>query len=159
MNLIFNQGDGFYSDRGTGALALPVCKEPTSVLVADVNNNSIDDLLCRAVAKTRCRSGTIAVASTSATTRWRRICGRAISPSPISMATATPTHRACRKRQLGELLPQQTRRRFQGLTLLKKAAQCSKPYQIIFLDVDIDGKADVGIVGDQCIAGFFNQSQ
>lgn len=48
---------------------------------------------------------------------------------------------------------------FEGLTPLKKAAQCSKPYQIIFLDVDIDGKADVGIVGDQCIAGFFNQSQ
>jgi hypothetical protein len=47
---------------------------------------------------------------------------------------------------------------FEGVTPLKKMAQCSKPYQILVYDLDLDSKADVGTVGNQCIGGLFNQS-
>ncbi len=160
VNLIFNQGDGFYSDRGTGALALPVCKEPTSVLVSDVNNNGIDDLLVSCSGEDKVQvwdnSGGLNVRDYTLATDMRPrnlaltdLNGDGYADLIVPAENGNSVNFFLNKQGAG----------FEGLTPLKKAAQCSKPYQIIFLDVDIDGKADVGIVGDQCIAGFFNQSQ
>lgn len=48
---------------------------------------------------------------------------------------------------------------FEGLTPVKKSAQCPSPYQVMQMDVDLDGRTDIGVVGNGCIAGMFNQSQ
>lgn len=159
VNLIFNQGDGTFTDRGTGALALPVCKEPTSVLVADINNNGIDDLLVSCSGEDKIQvwdnSGGLNVRDYTLPTDMRP---RGISLADLNGDGYSDLIVPCENSDSVNFFLNKQGAGFEGLTPLKKAAQCAKPYQIMFLDVDIDGKADVGVVGNQCIAGFFNQS-
>ena len=48
---------------------------------------------------------------------------------------------------------------FEGVQPTKKSTvPCLGPTQIAFLDVDNDKKTDVGVAGNGCISGLFNQS-
>lgn len=160
VSLFFNQGAGVFIDRGTGALLLPVCKQPTNVLLADVNNNGLDDLIVSCTGEDKLQiwdnSGDLNVRDYPLPTDGSP---RNISLMDLNGDGFPDLVVPCESGNSINIFANRQGAGFEGLTPLKKSAQCSSPYQVMQIDLDMDGKADIGVVGNGCIAGLFNQSQ
>lgn len=160
VTLLFNQTKGFFTDRGSAALTIPSCAEPTSVLVKDVNNNGIDDLLIACSGENRVQiwdnSGGLNVREISLTTDGRP---RNLAFTDLNGDGFGDLIVPCESGNSVNFFMNKLGSGFEGVQPTKKSTvPCLGPTQIAFLDVDNDKKTDVGVAGNGCISGLFNQS-
>lgn len=160
VTIMFNQGKGVFSSSGTASLGLPVCKEPTSVIVKDVNGNGKDDLLVSCTGEDKVQiwmnNGGLNIAEVNVSTDARP---RAISLADLNGDGFDDLIVPCENANSVNFFLNQGGNGFMGATAVKTSTSpCSSPFQIALVDVDGDGKRDIGVAGSQCIQGLFNQS-
>ena len=160
VTIMFNQGKGVFSSRGTASLGLPVCQQPTSVLVKDVNGNGKDDLLVSCTGENKVQvwmnMGGLNIAEVNLPTDPKP---RAITLADLNGDGFEDLIVPCETSNSVNFFLNQGGNGFEGAAAIKRSTSpCASPFQIALLDVDVDGKTDIGVAGNQCISGLFNQS-
>lgn len=167
VNAFINQGvaGGLFQDSsGGGKYTLGVCAKPTSVKVFDTDGNGNDDLIIACT-----NENTIRIVK--------------FNPFPNPSQFDLTTESMPRNMQLTDvngdgfadlIVPAQganklniflnkTGTGFEGATYTSHSTSCAMPYQTQILDVDGDGKADLGVAGlgtagVGCLSIMFNQA-
>lgn len=159
VSMLFNQGAGAYLDKGTSELQIPVCTQPTSVAITDTDGNGIPDLVVSCTGANKLRifknfGGLNVMPYDIATDSQPRnivindLNGDAIPDIIVPCAGNDKVDFFLNNRGMG----------FENAKLISQDAGCPMPNQVAILDVDNDGRADIGIGGNGCISGLFNQS-
>lgn len=159
VSLLFNQGAGIYLDSGTSELQIPVGKQPTSVAITDTDSNGIPDLV-------------VSCTGADKLTIFKNFGGLNVMPYDIS--TDSQPRNIVINDMNGDAIPDiivpcsgndkvnfflnNRGMGFESAKLISQSAGCAMPNQVAILDVDNDGRSDIGVGGNGCISGLFNQS-
>lgn len=160
VSMLFNQGNGVFDDSSSGgAFSIPVGAMPTSVAISDTDGNGIPDLV-------------VSCTGANKLTVFKNFGGLNVMPYDI------PTDLQPRNLVISDMngdgigdiiVPCQGANKvnffinkkgtgFETSTAISQTSSCAMPSQLAVLDVDNDGRNDIGVGGPGCIAGLFNQS-
>lgn len=160
VSVFLNKGAGFYENGGLSSLSIPVeCKNPGAIALSDTDGDQNPDLVISCTGESKIvvfkNNGMLNVEPYYLTTDLQPknfalgdINGDAVADLIVPCAGSNSINIFLNKQGMG----------FEGVQPFKQTLSCVMPHRVALIDVDKDKRNDLGVAGQGCLAGLFNQS-
>lgn len=160
VSVFLNKGAGFYENGGLSSLSIPVeCKNPGAIALSDTDGDQNPDLVISCTGESKIvvfkNNGMLNVEPYYLATDLQPknfalgdINGDAVADLIVPCAGANSINIFLNKQGMG----------FEGVQPFKQTLSCVMPHRVALIDVDKDKRNDLGVAGQGCLAGLFNQS-
>lgn len=160
VSVFLNKGAGFYENGGLSSLSIPVeCKNPGAIALSDTDGDQNPDLVISCTGESKIvvfkNNGMLNVEPYYLATDLQPknfalgdINGDAVADLIVPCAGTNSINIFLNKQGMG----------FEGVQPFKQTLSCVMPHRVALIDVDKDKRNDLGVAGQGCLAGLFNQS-